>query len=167
MRASGCLGPRGGLGALIGLSILSAVRCSPPVDLTKGLQVDQVSTGWFDAGIVEGKNKLVPSISFTLKNVSDQTLSTLQVNVVFHRVSDPGTEWGNGFLTAAASLAPGASTSLLTIRSQLGYTGTEARVEMLKNSQFVDAVVRLFAKYGSRQWERVGEYPVSRQLIVR
>jgi hypothetical protein len=161
MRASGTLG------ALIGLAILSADACSPPVDLTKGLQVNQVSTGWFDAGIVAGKNKLVPSISFTLKNISDQTLHALQVNVVFHRVNDPGTEWGNGFLTAAEALAPGASTGLLTIRSQLGYTGTEARVEMLKNSQFVDAVADLFAKYGSTQWARLGEYPLSRELIVR
>jgi hypothetical protein len=161
MRASGSLG------ALIGLSILFAAACSPPVDLTKGLQVNQVSTGWFDAGVVAGKNKLVPSISFSLKNVSDQTLHTLQVNAVFHRVNDPATEWGNGFLTAAESLAPGASTSPFTIRSQLGYTGTDARVEMLKNSQFVDAVVDLLAKYGSTQWARLGEYPISRQLIVR
>jgi hypothetical protein len=161
MRASGPLG------ALIGLSILSAAACSPPVDLTKGLQINVTSTGWFDAGIVEGKNKLVPSLSFTLKNISDETLRTLQVNVVFHRVQDPGSEWGNGFSTAAQALAPGATTSPLTIRSQLGYTGTEARVEMLKNSHFVDAVVDVFAKYGSTQWARLGEYPISRQLIVR
>src|ERR1700730_2486459 len=133
MRASGPLG------ALIGLSILSAAACSPPVDLTKGLQIDVISTGWFDAGIVAGKNKLVPSISFTLKNISDQTLHALQVHVMHTRVNAPGAKCGNGCLTAAESLAPGASTSLLTIRSQLGYTGTEARVEMLKNSQFVDA----------------------------
>ena len=161
MRASGRLG------ALIGLSVLSAVACSPPVDLTKGLQVDKVSTGWFDAGIVDGKNKLVPSISFTLKNVSNQTLRTLQVNVVFHRVGDLGTEWGNGFLTAAEALAPGATTDPLALKSQLGYTGTEARGEMLKNSHFVDAVVDLLAKYGATEWARLGEYPISRQLIVR
>jgi len=161
MYASGNLVP------LVALAILSAAACSPSVDLTKGLQVDVLSTGWFDAGIVAGKNKLVPSISLTLKNASGQTLRTLQVNVVFHRVSDPGIEWGNGFSTAAESLAPGAVTTPVTLRSQLGYTGTDPRLEMLKNSQFVDATVDLFAKYGSTQWARLGEYPVSRQLIVR
>jgi len=53
------------------------------VDLTKGLQILDVSTGWFDAGLVNGQNKLVPTISFKLKNVSDQKLSVLQVNVLF------------------------------------------------------------------------------------
>ena len=37
--------------------------CGPDVDLTKALQVEVVSTGWFDAGIVNGQNKLVPSIT--------------------------------------------------------------------------------------------------------
>ena len=32
-------------------------------------------------------------------------------------------------------------------------------------SQFVDAKVVLFAKYGSSQWMRIGEYPIARQLI--
>ena len=44
-----------------------------------GLQVQDVSTGWFDAGIVNGQNKLVPSITFRLKNISDQKLVVLQV----------------------------------------------------------------------------------------
>jgi hypothetical protein len=144
-----------------------AAACSAPVDLTKGLQVQVLSTGWSDAGLVNGKNKLVPVISFTLKNVSDQTLRTLQVNVVFRRLSDPNGEWGSGFATAADSLAPGATTMPLTIRSTLGYTGTDARADMLKNSQFVDAKIDLFAKYGATQWTRLGQYPIDRQLTVR
>jgi hypothetical protein len=51
--------------------------CGPTVDLTKGLQVTIVDTGWYDAGIVNGQNKLVPSVTFKLKNVSDQTLASL------------------------------------------------------------------------------------------
>ena len=37
---------------------------------------------------------------------------------------------------------------------------------MLKNSQFVDAKVDLFVKYGSTQWVKIGEYPIARQLIT-
>jgi hypothetical protein len=143
--------------------------CGPTVDLAAALHVQDVSTGWFDAGIVEGKNKLVPSISFVLRNTSDQKLPSLQVNALFRRVQE-NDEWGSGFITVTGSegLASGASTSLLNIRSQLGYTGADqSREEMLKNSHFVDAKVELFAKYSSTQWKRIGEYPIARRLITK
>ena len=70
---------------LVFSSLRRQSACGPAVDLTKGLQILDVSTGWFDAGIVNGQNKLVPAISFKLKNVSDQKLTVLQVNVLFKR----------------------------------------------------------------------------------
>ena len=150
------------------LVVLPSTACGPVVDLTKGLQILDVSTGWFDAGLVDGQNKLVPVVSFKLKNVSDQTLVTLQVNALFRRVAEKD-EWGSGFLTAAgtAGLAPGATTQTLTIKSNLGYKGPEPRQEMLRNSLFVDAKFELSAKYGSSQYSRIGEYPIKRELIVR
>src|ERR1700681_4313140 len=95
-------------------SALLLSGCSPTVDLTKGVQIQIVASGWLDAGIVDGKNKIVPAVSFTLKNVSDQTLVSLQVNGVFRRTSEKE-EWGSGLLTAAGSsgLAPGATTAPL------------------------------------------------------
>ena len=143
--------------------------CGPSVDLTKGIQVTIVNTGWYDAGIINGQNKLVPSVSFNLKNLSEQKLSTLQVNAIFRRVTE-NDEWGSGFLTAAGSdgLAPGETTTTLTVKSPLGYTGSDqSRQEMLQNSHFVDAKVELFAKYGSTQWARLGSFPIQRQLLAK
>jgi hypothetical protein len=156
-------------GRLVLLFALVSHGCRPTVDLTKGLQVTVVNTGWFDAGIVNGQNKLVPSVSFTTKNVSDQKLVSLQINALVRRVSE-NDEWGSGFLTAAGSdgLAPGATTDVLTVRSERGYTGSDqSRQEMLENSHFVDAKVDLFGKYGAIQWVRMGTYPISRQLLTR
>jgi len=152
----------------VAIAALAAASCAPPVDLTKNLQVLDVSTGWFDAGIVNGQNKLVPTISFTLKNLSDQTLKVLQANVLFHRVSDPNVEWGAGFLSVTGSegLGPGAATNPLTVKSNLGYTGSDqTRQEMLQNKAFIDATVQVFAKYGAEQWVKMGEFPVERRLI--
>ncbi len=148
-------------------SIVFAGACGPSVDLTKGLHLEAVSTGWLDAGVVDGKNKVVPAVSFKLKNVSDQPLKTLQVNAVFRRASQDE-EWGSGFRTIAGSggLAPGAATDTVTIQADLGYTGSDSREAMLRHSQFVDAKVDLFAKYGSTQWARIGEFPISRQLVA-
>ena len=148
------------------LSTILAASCGSRIDLSTGLQVDAISTGWFDAGNVDGKKKLVPGVSFRLKNASDQKLTMLEVNASFRRVGDEN-EWGKGFATAAGSsgLAPGAATSAITVRSQLGYTGIESGAEMLDNSHFVDARVDLFARYGSTNWTRIGEYPITRRLI--
>jgi hypothetical protein len=149
--------------------VLVCAGCDKPIDLTTGLQVQNVTTGWFDAGIVNGQNKLVPAISFTLKNISDQKLVVLRVRWSFRRVTEKD-EWTGGEVMVAGSqgLAPGVTSAPLTIRALKGYTGTdETREEMLRNSHFVDAEVEVSAKYGSVQWKRIGEYPVTRRLITK
>jgi hypothetical protein len=154
---------------LLFLTLLTFAACGPTVDLTKGLVVAITSTGWYDLGIVNGHNKLVPTVTFTLRNTSDQKLVTLQINALFRRVSE-NTEWGSGFMTVVGSqgLAPGATTDPITIRSQLGYTGSEqSRQEMLQNTHFVDAKVELFGKYASTQWVLLGSYPITRQLLTK
>lgn len=142
--------------------------CGPEVDVAKALELNVVNSGWFDAGIINGQNKLVPAVTLTIKNNSDQTLGLLQLNSLF-RQANATEEWGSAFLTAAGSegLGPGASKTL-TLKSNNGYTGTgETRQEMLGNSHFVDAKVEVFAKYGSTQWKKLGVYPVTRQLIEK
>jgi hypothetical protein len=140
--------------------------CGPTVDLATGLQLDDVATGWYESSATPDQIKLVPAVAFKLKNLSDQKLGTLQVNAVFRRI-DQDYEWGSGFLTAAGSagLPPGEATNMLFVTSPLGYTGSESRFDMLKNSQFVDAKVQVFAKYAATKWVPVGEFPIARQLI--
>jgi hypothetical protein len=148
---------------------LACSACGPTIDLTKGLQVEVLKSGWFDAGIINGQSKLVPTVTISLKNVSDQKLVTLQLNALFRQASAQE-EWGSAFMTAAGSegLAAGASIGPLTLKSQNGYTGSDqTRLEMLQNSHFVDAKVQLFAKYGPTQWAKMGEYPITRQLLEK
>lgn len=157
------------LAASLVLSLTGTLTgCDKPVDLATKLAVTDVATGWHDAGVVDGKNKLVPAVIFKLKNNSDRELTTLQVNALFRRVNEPD-EWGSGYVkvTGSTGLAPGASTQPLSIQSQLGYTGVEPRADLLKHRAFVDAKVEIFAKYGSTQWTRVGEFPITRQLEAR
>jgi hypothetical protein len=161
--------PARGLILFVSLALLAAGCGGPAVDLKQGLKIDIVDTGWFDAGIVEGKNKLVPTVSFTVKNVSDQKLVSLQMMASFFRVSDTSSEWGNNLLNVAGSegLAPGATTPTLTIKSPLGYTGTDPRADMLKNAIFVDAMVKLVAKYAATQWTHIREVPIERKLVTQ
>lgn len=159
---------RTSLRILTALVALAAAGCSEPIDLKTNLEVVDVSTGWWDEGVVNGQNKLVPSITFKLKNNSGETLDVLQANVQFKRVGEE-TEWSTGYVkvTGTDGLAPGATSTAQVVHSQKGYTGTESRQQMLDNSQFVDGRVEVFAKYGSTQWVSVGQYTVERRLIAK
>jgi hypothetical protein len=151
------------------LSLTAACRSSAATeDISKLLVVTDVKTGWFDAGIENGMNKLVPTLMLTLKNASNEKITLVQLNAVIRRVGDKE-EWGGAYTQAIGSdgLAPGASTKPIVLRSKLGYTGIEPRNVMLKNSQFVDARIQLFAKYGGANWVKLGEYPVARELLTQ
>ena len=146
---------------------LATSACGKPVDLSKNLEVVDVSTGWADAGITEdGQNKLVPFVKFKLKNNSDQALPVLQVNAMFRPLKEEK-EWGSRFQTVTGSdgLAAGATSPVITLQSDHGAKGTDPRADMMKSNYFVDARVALTAKYGSAQWMKLAEYPVAHQFV--
>jgi len=152
------------------LLAFAGAACGPTVDLTKSLKITVVDTGWYDAGIVNGQNKLVPMVAFTLTNASGQKLVAVQITASFRRVNEAEKEWGSAFVSATGSkgLAPGAASETLVLRSQLGYTGSDqSRQEMLQNSHFADAFVDLSAKYSNAQWVRMGRFPIQRKLITK
>lgn len=137
-------------------------------EVEKDLRIVGVNTGWFDAGIVGGMNKLVPSISLELENVSGRDIQSVQLNAVFKRTGEDQS-WGEHFVRAIDTngLAAGAKTQGIVLRSSLGYTGAQARLQMLQNREFVDARVEVFGKHGSRTWVKMGEFPIDRQLLTK
>lgn len=137
-------------------------------EVEKVLKVTDVQTGWYDLGIVEGQNKIVPSVTFHLQNVSEESIENVQINAVFHQVQEPDRAWGDRLIRGIGSdgLAPGVTGRTLVVRSGLGYTGTESRADMLKNSEFKDAKVNLFARHGSRTWIKIGEFPIERKILT-
>ena len=141
--------------------------CARSRDVQKDLKLVDVRTGWYDAGIVEGKNKLVPSISLKVQNVSQDDIANVQMNAIFRRVGEQEA-WGEHFVRAVDSngLKAGATGGEIVLRSNLGYTGDQSRAEMLQNSQFVDAKVEIFGKHGSNTWAKMGEFPIDRKLLT-
>lgn len=148
---------------------LAGAACGRAVDLAQALEVTDVRTGWYDAGIVEGqKNKLVPSISIRLKNRSAGTVASVQLNAIFRQVSDSAA-WGEHFAKAIGpdGIPSGGSTDPIVLRSNLGYTSADqSRLQMLRNSQFVDAKVEIYGKTGSRTWVKLGEFAIARDLLT-
>jgi hypothetical protein len=132
------------------------------------LELRDISSGYFDEGVVNGENKIVPSISFKLHNKGGEPVSTVQLNTIFHADGADGPM--DEVLTRAIgtdSLAPQQATSGMTVRSKIGYTSQQARADMLKNSLFRDVRARIFGKSGSGQWILLGEAVVDRRILTQ
>lgn len=152
---------------VLAAALVSSCHASEP-EVGTTLQVTDVVTGWFDAGIVRGQNKLVPTISFRVKNVADRPISNVDFNSVFRVVGDSeqlGSKYVKGI--DRNGLAPGGAVGPFVLRSELGYTSEAPRMQMLQNSQFKDAQVDVFAKHGSGQWVKLAEHTIQRQLLTR
>jgi len=156
--------------AALVLASLVSISCGSSTDAVAALEPLDVVTGWFDDGIIEGgKNKLVPSVSMKLRNKSNESLRSIQINAIFRRVGEQEM-WGEYFgwaIPREPELAAGAETKTLVMRSTLGYTGDQPRMQMLQNREFVDAKVEIYLKRGSKVWAKLAEYPIQRQLITR
>ena len=150
----------------------SAASCNRSVDIKQALEVVDVSSGWYDAGIVEGKNKIVPSVTFKLRKKPGADLSVIALNIAFRYVPPPGSNveepWEDFFLQRA-EFKDGNETDPLVVRLPNGYTGEppQSRLEMLKNSQFRDVRARIFEQYSASLWVEIGAVDVQRQLLVR
>jgi hypothetical protein len=150
----------------ITLLALFASACGPPVDLKQALQVTDASSGWFDAGIQNGKNKLVPSVTFKLKKNSDVNLSSVSLNIAFTFVGSP--DHADDVYVQSVPFE-GSETKPVVVRTQWGYTGDppQTRAEMLKHSGFRDMEASIFAKQSSSQWVELQRVPITRQLLTQ
>ncbi len=152
------------------LLLTAVAACTPrPIDLPKALEITDVQTGYFDVGIVDGKNKIVPTISIRLKNRDSLPVSSVQMLARFNQVGDDQ-ELGSGPYVRAIGpegLAPGQTGDPIVMKTDVGYTSEAPRAQMFTHSVFKDVRVKLFAKYAAQDWAPMGEYPIARQLLTR
>jgi hypothetical protein len=125
-----------------------------------------VVTGGNDAGVVDGKNKLVPSITFRLRNTSTADVDAAALNIVFKFVDD-GQEQDSIFVQRVP-LKDG-QTDAVTVRSQTGFTGDppQSRADMLKHTAFRDIEALIFVRQSSNQWIELHRVRLERQLLTR
>jgi len=159
---------RGFVIAVLVLSLGAAGCSAPDVDVAKVIKIADVTTGWFDVGVVDGQNKLVPSAVVTVTNTGTEKLSGLQIFLVFRFLGETE-ELGSGLVVLRGSdaLAPNATSKPISVRANWGYSSLEPRAQMLMHSQFKDAKVEVFAKFGAKPFVRIGEAQVARQLLTK
>ena len=151
---------------LLAACLALASACSAQADLKEVLQVTDVSAGWYDAGVVDGKNKLVPSLTFRLRNTSDRDIDSAALNIVFKFV-DSQEEQDSIFVQSVDFTNK--QTEPITVRSQTGFTGDppQTRVDMLKHTLFRDIEAQIFVRQSSTRWVELHRVRLERQLLTR
>jgi hypothetical protein len=162
---------RGVVLALLPVALVAAASCSPAIDYKQALQVTELSGGWYDAGIVDGKNKLIPSLSFRIHKPADARIRSLALNVIFKRVSPDKKQEEDldEVFLQTVEFSEGNQTPLLTVRPQHGYTGDapQTRAEILQHSQFWDGRAVVFVKQSSTTWVDLIRYDVPRVVLTK
>lgn len=162
---------RGVAAALLAIAVLASASCGETIDYKQALKVTDLSGGWYDAGIVDGKNKLVPSLSFRIHKPADASIRSLAINVIFKRVSPDKQQEEDldEVYLQSVEFTEGNSTPVLTVRAQHGYTGDapQTRAEILQHSQFWDGRAVVFVKQSSTTWVDLIRYDVPRVLLTK
>ena len=152
---------------LVALALLVA-GCGKPVDLKQALQVTDISTGWYDAGIVDGRNKVVPNVTFSLKKTPGTNIEWVALNGVFSAADGQPSDLDDDIYVQRVDFT-GDQSAPITIRGTTGYTGEppQSRADLLKHSMFRDMKVKVFAKQSASQWVELSETPIARELLTR
>jgi hypothetical protein len=140
--------------------------CGPGTDLSKAVAVTDIVSGYYDDGLLNGVNHLVPSITFRLRNQSAETLPSAQVSVSYWQEGADGEMDSSPQLRGIGSegLAPGASTDPITIRVAHGYNLAQPRAELFQNREFKDVVARVFIRRSNRIFA-LGQYKLDRKIL--
>ena len=145
--------------------LIPVAACGSGVDLSKALEVTDLLTGYYDGGVKEGKNHLVPSISFKLHNKETKPVGPVQLSVAFWQAGADG-EWDSIVVQAisAKGLPPGESTDSILVRAAVGYNLDGARVDLFSHSMFKDVTAKLFASQAG-SIVPIGQFKLDHSII--
>lgn len=148
----------------LGIILSASISCGPIVDLSR-LRVTDTSSGWYDDGVKNGLNRLVPTVSFRLKNEGATPANEVQLTVAFWKDGDDG-EWGGREVVGIGStpVAPGESSEPILVRADVAYTLVQPRAELFVHSQFKDVTARILAKRDGKI-VRIGEVRIDRTIL--
>jgi len=148
---------------LVGL-LLGAAGCGPQLDLSK-LEPTEILSGYYDDGVKDGLNRLLPSISFRLKNNDALPASQVQLTVSFWRDGDDGEKDSLEIAGIGGEEVPqGGMIPPILVRAKVGYTLEQPRDELFTHSLFRDFTARIFAKRGGKIVP-IGQFRIDRRVL--
>jgi len=161
--------PAGAFLAVLVLAFAGLSGCGSSIDVKQAVRITEVSGGWFDAGIKDGKNKLVPSVTFKVQKSTDDPIRPLALNLAFKKITPKGEEDFDDFYVQNVTFGDGNQSAPLTVRTETGHTGDppQTRAQMLQHPGFQDLRVIFFAKHSSSNWVELARFDIPRTLLTR
>jgi len=148
------------------LWLIAGWGCGPGPNLATDLKFVPTMSGYYDDGITPDKlNRLLPSITFKLKNEGQLPMTNVDLALSYWEVGADGevdSKQVRGIGNDA--LAPGAMSEDITVRSSIGYTSPAPRAEFFTNSLFKGFLVKVFAKRSGKT-TRLGEFSIEARLL--
>jgi hypothetical protein len=151
---------------LAGAAFAASAACGPEPDLATALKAVPGITGYRHGGVDSmGQHRLLPSITFQLKNDGDVPMTYVDINVSFWREGD-ATEQDSKLIKGITStpLAPGTTGDSITVDASIGYTSPVSTEQAFTSVEYKPFIVKLFAKRRGRT-TLLGEYPVDQRVL--
>jgi hypothetical protein len=142
--------------------------CGSRVELKQAVEIVDVSTGWVDGGVKEGKNRLLPSVTFRIRKTDPNAdIQTVALNVGFRVVGEQDNR--EDVFVQRIEIGANGQTAPIVVRPESGYAADppQSRAEMLKNSYFQDMEARIFGRQSSAQWTELHQVKIERRLLAQ
>ena len=150
--------------ASLGLAGIAA--CGPEPNLATDLKLTPTMSGYYDDGLTPDKqNRLLPSLTFELKNEGTIPITNVDLVVYFWPVGADGELDSKQIRGISGSaLEPGRTSEPITVRASLGYTSPVPRAEFFTHSAFKGFITKVFAKRSGKT-TKLGEFPIDARLL--
>ena len=148
------------------LCLTTASACDNQPDLSSALQFVPGVTGYRLAGLSEEKlHRLVPSITFQLKNIGDVDLTNVDLTIAYWQVGADG-ETDSKQIRGITStpLKAGSVSDSITVDSSVAYKSPVTTNEAFTSTTYKDFIVKVFAKRRGKT-TRLGEYKVEPRVL--
>lgn len=152
------------VGIILLLTQTSFFHHEKAADIKEGVEIIDVNSFWTAKSSSVGEVTMVPAVSFKIRNKRSTPLEYVQVNGVFHFVSETQ-NLGDAFTypIQGKPLRPGETTDPVLLKSNFGYRAS-SKTAFLDNPGFKQVEVKLFAQSRASGPVLVGTYLISKRL---
>jgi hypothetical protein len=135
-------------------------------DASRELAVSDVQTYWIVDSPQGGENYVAPAVRFRLKNVSGETIGSVQARARFPAADQGEEPWGSiqEQVSTWQRPLPAGKETVVTVRSAGRYHAKAEPEAILRSPAFKDPRVEIYVRIGSSNWAMLGERAVERRI---
>jgi hypothetical protein len=147
------------------VALTGVASCGSSVDLKSSLTIVDTISGYYDNGLKDGWNYLMPSVTFRLANSAPEDIRGLELTVAFWQDGADG-EWSDALVQRIGDdvIPARGKSEPITVRGTVGYRLEDVRANLFSNSRFKDVTAKVFARRGGTIVP-IGQIRLEHQII--